>query len=64
MSWTNNTVPVPKLQLAGFRRESIDIGEKRSLEFVVTAEQMSVWIDDDQGWGILSGKFPSMHMLP
>ena len=57
MSFTNTSVPIPERQLVGFSRESLAKGEDRSVSFDISGEQMSVWMSDSTGWGILTGRY-------
>ena len=55
VSWSNHSVPVPKLQLVGFKRVRIAAGQTTALMFTVVPEQLRVWMDDTTGWGHLAG---------
>ena len=55
MSWTNVSVPVPRLQLAGFTRISLKNGASQTLRFTIKGEQMAVWMDDNSGFGVPRG---------
>ena len=59
MSWFNNTVTVPKMQLVGYSRERVMKGQQVSVSFTVSAEQMSVW--SDNGWMQLLGEFTRLY---
>jgi beta-glucosidase len=53
---TESSLPVPQLQLQGFVRVRLEPGEKRTVEFTVTPEQMS--FADEQGqWVLEPGEF-------
>ena len=55
VSWSNHSVPVPKLQLVGFKRVRIAAGQTAALMFTIVPEQLRVWMDDTTGWGHLTG---------
>ena len=55
VSWSNHSVPVPKLQLVAFKRVRIAAGQTAALMFTIVPEQLRVWMDDTTGWGHLSG---------
>jgi beta-glucosidase len=50
------TQPVPRLQLQGFRRLRLAPGEKQTVQFTLTPEQMS-WADDNGQWVLEPGDF-------
>jgi beta-glucosidase len=50
------SLPVPLLQLSGFTRIRLAPGEKQTLQFTITAEQMSN-ADDDGKWVLEPGEF-------
>jgi beta-glucosidase len=53
---TEASLPVPQLQLQGFTRIHLEPGEKRTVEFTITPEQMS--FADEQGqWILEAGEF-------
>jgi beta-glucosidase len=53
---TEASLPVPRLQLQGFVRIRLDPGEKRTVEFTLTPDQMS--FADEQGhWIVEPGEF-------
>ena len=56
MSWTNASVPVPKLQLCGFQRQLLKVNVTAIFNFVVTSEQMAVWISNAEGFQVELGK--------
>ena len=55
MSWTNASVPVPKLQLCGFQRQLLKVKDTAAFSFVVTPEQMAVWISNAEGFRVELG---------
>ncbi len=50
------SLPVPQLQLQGFSRIRLASGEKQTVRFTLTAEQMS-FVDDDGQWLLEPGEF-------
>ena len=56
MSWTRSSVPVPKLQLCGFQRQLLKVNETTTFTFVISAEQMAVWINGAEGFRVEQGK--------
>jgi beta-glucosidase len=50
------SLPVPLLQLQGFTRVRLAPGEKQTVEFTLTAEQMS-FADEDGKWVLEPGEF-------
>jgi beta-glucosidase len=50
------SLPVPQLQLQGFSRIRLAPGEKQTVEFSLTAGQMSL-VDDDGQWVLELGEF-------
>jgi beta-glucosidase len=54
LEWTNATIPVPKIQLVGYRRVYIRANQHLLLDFVVPPERMAVWADD-VGWVYVKG---------
>ncbi len=50
------SLPVPRLQLAGFSRIHLSPGEKQTLQFTITPEQMSL-VDDDGEWILEPGVY-------
>jgi beta-glucosidase len=50
------SLPVPQLQLQGFRRVRLAPGETQTVEFTLTAGQMS-FVDDDGQWVLEPGEF-------
>ncbi len=55
MAWGNHSVPVPRHQLVGFERRHLQQQASLELEFIIKPEQMAVWIDDDRGFGTMTG---------
>ena len=55
MSWPSTQVLVPKLQLVGFERVPIRVNSEERMEFMITSQNLAVWIDDSSGWGIING---------
>ena len=55
MSWSNVSVPVPKLQLVGFQRVSLNNGNTVKCVFTITAKQMAIWVDDNKGFDVPLG---------
>ncbi|ELU08656.1 hypothetical protein CAPTEDRAFT_228276 [Capitella teleta] len=56
MSWMEATVPVPRWTLVGFKRHRHTVNQSSSLSFVVSAEQMAVWVDEATGFQVQPGK--------
>jgi beta-glucosidase len=50
------SLPVPQLQLQGFSRIRLAPGEKQTVHFTLTAEQMS-FVDDNGQWVLEPGEF-------
>lgn len=50
------SLPVPQLQLQGFSRIRLAPGEKQTVQFTLTAEQMS-FVDDEGQWVLEPGEF-------
>jgi beta-glucosidase len=50
------SVPVPQLQLQGFGRFRLAPGERKTVQFTLTAEQMSL-VDDNGQWILQPGAF-------
>jgi beta-glucosidase len=50
------SLPVPLLQLQGFTRVRLAPGEEQTVEFTLTAKQMS-FADEDGGWVLEPGEF-------
>jgi len=50
------SLPVPRLQLQGFKRLRLAPGEKQAVQFTLTAEQMSL-ADEDGNWVQEPGEF-------
>ena len=50
------SVPVPRLQLNGFERIRLSPGERRTVQFSLTSEQMSL-VDGDGHWLLEPGVF-------
>ncbi|MBI1882065.1 MAG: fibronectin type III-like domain-contianing protein, partial [Chloroflexi bacterium] len=50
------SLPVPQLQLQGFSRIRLAPGEKQTVQFTLTAEQMS-FVDNDGQWVLEPGEF-------
>jgi len=50
------SLPVPRLQLQGFARIHLEPGEKRTVEFALTPEQLS-FADDEGQWMLEPGEF-------
>lgn len=55
MSWTNASVPVPKLQLSGFQRQLLKVKVTATFTFVITSEQLAVWISNAEGFRVELG---------
>ena len=55
MSWFNSSGPMPKLQLVGYTRERVLKGQKATVTFTVTSEQMWVWDDSANSYKQLPG---------
>jgi len=55
LSWVKSAVPVPRWTLVGFQRVTILLGSTHQLSFIVTAQHMSVWIDDSTGFDVQKG---------
>lgn len=58
LSWKRNghSVPSANLQLVAFKRQFIAVHEEVNLKFVITADQMKLWLDEKTGFGILPGR--------
>jgi beta-glucosidase len=56
MAWTEATVQVPRWTLVGFKRQRHTVNQPSVLKFVVTAEQMAVWVDDKTGFKVQPGE--------
>jgi beta-glucosidase len=50
------SLPVPRLQLQGFTRIHLEPGEKRTVEFTLSGEQMK-FADEDGNWILEDGQF-------
>ncbi len=50
------SLPIPQLQLQGFKRIHLEPGEKQTVEFAITAEQMS-FADNNGEWQLEPGEF-------
>jgi beta-glucosidase len=50
------SLPVPQLQLQGFSRLRLAPGEKQTVQFTLTPEQMS-FVDDEGQWLLEPGEF-------
>ncbi|GAB1598992.1 probable beta-D-xylosidase 6 [Argonauta hians] len=55
ISWLNSSVPMPKLQLAGFSRTFIKVNKKTNIDFTIEADQMAVW-DNKKGFFVEEGQ--------
>ena len=63
MAWTNASVPVPKLQLCGFQRQLLKVNVTATFTFVVTSEQMAVWISNAEGFKVELGKLDHNNVI-
>lgn len=54
LSWEEQGVPAPKVQLAWFDRLTIPKGGSKTVTFTVEAKTMALWVNN--GWKISSGK--------
>ena len=63
MAWGNHSVAVPKVQLVGFERRYLKNGASLEVEFFIKPEQMAVWIDDDRGFGTMTGTVSSFSTM-
>lgn len=50
------SLPIPRLQLAGFTRIHLEPGQKQTVSFEISAEQMS-FVDDEGTWVLEPGAF-------
>lgn len=50
------SLPVPLLQLQGFNRIQLAPGEKKTVQFTLTGDQMS-FADEDGNWVLEPGEF-------
>ncbi len=50
------SLPMPRLQLQGFARIHLEPGEKRTVEFTLTPDQLS-FVDDEGQWVLEQGDF-------
>lgn len=50
------SLPIPRLQLAGFTRIHLEPGQRQLVRFEISAEQMS-FVDDDGAWVLEPGVF-------
>jgi len=55
LAWTRVTVPVPRWTLVGFNRITVPLYLPQQQSFIITAKQMSVWLDDNVGFHIPPG---------
>lgn len=55
LAWNRAALPVPRWMLVGFSRITIPEHSSRQEHFVITARQMSVWLNDTVGFDILQG---------
>lgn len=55
LSWSKSAVPVPRWTLVGFERVTVPVNNSVEVNFVVTAEQMAVWMDDKTGYVVQAG---------
>lgn len=52
----HSVLGLPKLQLVGFQRVSVEKGSRLTVTFTIKPEQLAVWVDDNTGWETLTGK--------
>lgn len=55
ISWVNPSVPMPKIQLAGFQRTSLKVKESDLLKFTIQPKQLAIW-DDHKGFIVKEGE--------
>ncbi|XP_029658372.1 probable beta-D-xylosidase 6 [Octopus sinensis] len=53
--WLNSSVPMPKLQLAGFSRNFIPVKKQIEINFIIEPDQMAVW-DSKRGFVVEEGE--------
>ncbi|CAI9716957.1 probable beta-D-xylosidase 5 [Octopus vulgaris] len=53
--WLNSSVPMPKLQLAGFSRNFIPVKKQIEIDFIIEPDQMAVW-DSKRGFVVEEGE--------
>ena len=55
MSWGGVAALAPKLQLVGFQRVYLNVGQEHKCKLVIKAQQMALWIDEHVTYAILPG---------
>ena len=55
LAWTAATVSIPRWTLVGFNRITVPLYVPQRQRFVITAKQMSVWLNDTVGYYIPPG---------
>jgi beta-glucosidase len=55
LSWVKAPVKAPQWTLVGFDRKTLSVDSPQQLTFTVTAEQMSLWLDDTTGFSVVPG---------
>ena len=57
ISWPAELTDIaPKLQLISFERLSLPVNTQMHIGFEIDPDWLAVWIDDDKGWEIPTGK--------
>ncbi len=56
LTWNNASLPAPKLQLVGFERVHVRAGQKVSVRFRVSGQQMELWFDSISGFNVVPGE--------
>lgn len=63
MSWLDASLPSPKLTLVGYDRVPLKVNETVTRSFVVRADQMKLWMNDNVGFKVNPGeKTQNLHI--
>ena len=61
MSWLNHTDIAPHLQLVGYKRINLQVQKMIKVDFVITPDQMALWLDEKHGFKVLPGLYDRLY---
>jgi len=59
ISWPSTNLPVPKLQLAAFSRQTIAAGQHKLVNLAIAPERIAIW--GDNGWTYVKGIYVNAY---